>query len=119
MANPYLIIETLGYKKQTKVHDKKLNLTFDEVKVFPPVALSYDEYNRVDIIFTMMHSNGMIRTPMVIGKCNVDLSAVHGRNTHEVRGRYLLLNRFFPLCRDLEPGAIYGYLKLDILVFQV
>lgn len=87
MANPYLVIETLGMSKKTRVYDKKLNLTFDETKVFAPVALSEAEYNEATIDFRMMHYTGMIRKHQIIGTCNVDLSAVHARSTHEVKGR--------------------------------
>ena len=87
MANPYLIIETCGYKKQSRVYDKKVNVVFAEIKVFNKIQLSRKEYNHATIDFKMMHSNGMIRKPMFIGECSVDLSAVHNRSTHEVKGR--------------------------------
>jgi hypothetical protein len=90
-----------------------VNLTFDEVKVFPKFLLSEEEYKDAVINFTMMHSNGYIRRPNVIGYCTVDLSAVHNRSTHEIRAR------FFPLTRNDSPGEIYGYLKLDILVMDI
>ena len=84
--------------------------------VIPNVYLSENEFKDATVSLRMMHSKGYIRKPTLIGECCVDLSAVHARITHEVRGRYkfkqLLLTlirinyylfRFFPLQRKESP----------------
>lgn len=56
--------------------------------VIPNIYLTENEFKEATINFKMMHSKGYFRSPTLIGQCCVDLSAVHARITHEVRGRF-------------------------------
>ena len=49
--------------------------------------MTENEFKDATISFKMMHWKGYIRTDTLIGECFLDLSAVHARITHEVRGR--------------------------------
>jgi len=69
---------------------KLFKIIFHQSKiVIPDLYLSEHEFKDAIVSFRMMNSKGYIRKPTLIGECSVDLSAVHARITHEVRGRLI------------------------------
>jgi len=109
-SDPVAEVCVLGVKKSTQIHQESLNVIFDERLTFDFRALEPEELNQGTCLIEVFDAN-KIRSNVLIGSFEFDLSRVYYEKHHELYKQWVALT---DVTGDNE--GVQGYLQVTLVV---